>query len=180
MSVLDPIQLIEAARNGNTTAFGELYKVFLIPVYRYIYLRIPHRPTAEDLTQIVFIKVFESLPRYTTHTAPLAYFFTVARNTVIDHVRKKKPEFLEDYPEIAGGLQDAGPSAADQLNTEQDMKRVLGVLRTLTQEQQEVIVLKFFNELKNSEVATILGKSEEAIRQLQCRALKILRTELNP
>lgn len=181
MNVLDPIQLMEQAKAGNTDAFGELYKQYLVPVYRYIYLRIPHRQTAEDLAQVVFIKVFESLPRYVAvHSAPLAYFFTVARNTVIDHVRKKKPEFLDDHPELENTLQDTNKSAEQTLIIEQDMNRVLAGIKTLTQEQQEVIILKFFSELKNSEVAEVLGKSEEAVRQLQCRALKILRQQLTP
>jgi RNA polymerase sigma-70 factor, ECF subfamily len=178
MSVLDPTQLIEEAKKGNRDAFGQLYQTFLVPVYRYVYLRVPHRPTAEDLTQVVFIKVYENLSRYTAHAAPLAYFFTIARNTIIDHVRKKKPEYLEDYPELASSLQDTSNGPEEELNTKQDTSRVLAKVKKLTLEQKTVITLKFFNGLKNSEVAQMLGKSEDAVRQLQCRALKALRGQL--
>ena len=87
----DPKQLMQLAKNGDTEAFGQLYELYFKPVYRYIYLRTKSKEEAEDLSQVVFIKIFKSIGGFQEQNKqPLAYFFTIARNTVIDHWRKKK------------------------------------------------------------------------------------------
>lgn len=92
MAVLDdPQEIISQAKKGDKQAFEKLYKLYFVPVFRYVYLRVNDKQLTEDITQEVFMKVYTSLDSYTDQGKdPLAYFFTIARNKVIDFYRQKK------------------------------------------------------------------------------------------
>lgn len=164
------------AKQGDAQAFSALYELYFTPIFRFIYFRVQSREEAEDLVQTVFLKVFRSLPNFHEQNAsPLAYFYTVARNAIIDYWRKKKSVSLEDYEEMAENILDdkADPfESLERLASAKILRKALGVL---TDEQREVIVLKFINELSNKEIAQLISKNEGAIRQIQCRALKAMR-----
>ena len=167
-------QLMQLAKNGDTEAFGRLYELYFTPVYRYIYLRTKNKEEAEDLSQAVFVKVFKSIGAFREQNKqPLAFFFTVARNTVIDHWRKRKEILTDKPPETLSAESFENPQhLIDQKSTAQ---AVYQAIENLTEEQQEVIILKFINDLSTTEIAKILDKKEDAVRQTQCRALKILK-----
>lgn len=169
----EPWELIERAKAGDQIAFGELYQAYLVPVYRYIYARVWHREVAEDLAQTVFLKVYRALARFEVREQnPLAYFFTVARNTVHDYWRKKKDILLEDKHLLNAHTE------AEALP--QDYRLLERAIKELSAEQQEVVGLKFFNDLSTRDIAKLLGKTEAAVRQIQSRALKHLRQIINP
>lgn len=169
-----PEQLILRAKDGDADAFGLLYKEYFVPVFRYIYLRVKSKEEAEDLAQTVFLKVYQSVSRFEWRgKSPLAYFFTVARNTLIDYCRKKKSISVEDVEEQNAGL--AKEEVKRQIENYDARRLVEAAINELKGFYKEVITLKFLQELNNAEIAEILGKSEAAIRQAQCRALKILR-----
>lgn len=171
--MIDPRELMRKAKEGDAEAFGKLYEQFFVPVFRYIYLRVKDREAAEDLTQEVFIKVFQSVGRFDERgKAPLAFFFTTARNLVIDSWRKKKTA-TTDLEKLE--LQDLRPRPDEVLQNKEATAEVMKTLKDLPDEQQEVLVLKFINELSNKEIAVIIQKSEQAVRQIQCRGLKALR-----
>lgn len=167
---------MQLAKEGDAEAFGRLYELYFTPVYRYTYLRTKSKEEAEDLTQVVFIKVFKSIGGFKEQNKqPLAYFFTVARNTVIDHWRKKK-EILVDMPiETGAAIEEQTDSPIDLIDKKANAQVIYKAIETLTEDQQEVVILKFINDLTTAEIATVLEKKEDAVRQLQCRALKILK-----
>ena len=174
----DPIILMQRAKDGDGDAFGQLYHTYLIPVFRYIYFRIRDKDTAEDLTQDVFLKVYGAISRFEhKDTSPLAYFFTVARNTVIDYQRKKKTIPLDgDGTEAAlAALPDTAKHPEGTAEWRDTLKALREAIGSLTEEQQEVVVLRFMGELSVREVARLMQKAEPAVRQLQCRALRALR-----
>lgn len=157
--------------------FEHLYKMYFTPIYRYIYFRVKTKEDAEDLTQVVFLKALKSIPDPQKITdRPLAYFFTIARNTVIDHWRKKKEILAEEN--FFDKIQTNEPGPQEITEKAEAGERIHQTIRQLTEEQQEVIILKFINEMSNQEISQLLNKSEDAIRQLQCRALKALRQNL--
>ena len=81
-------RLVDEARAGDAWAFGQLFDHFHLPVYRYVASRVRHPSDAEDLTQLVFVKALEALPRYEPRGIPFGgWLFRLARNAVIDHVR---------------------------------------------------------------------------------------------
>lgn len=172
----DPKELLARAKQGDHTAFGELYEMYFTSVFRYIYFRVRSRPEAEDLTQVVFVKAFEAMPRFTEQgRSPLAFFFTIARNTVINFWRKKREVLPRDPEEFFATLVSNQATPEEIVSRAEQFSNVKLVIQSLTDEQQEVITLRFMGELSNREIAGMLGKSEDAVRQLQCRGLKALR-----
>lgn len=169
----DPKILIQLAKNGDKEAFGNLYNLYFIPIFRYIYFRVKSKTEAEDLVQEVFLKVYQGIENFKDQNKlPLNYFFTIARNTLIDYWRKKKEVLVDEKLE---NISDKNADSAELVEQKETEGMIINLIKDLTEEQQEVIVLKFINDLTNREIAKLLGKSEEAIRQLQCRALKKLR-----
>lgn len=173
-----PDELMILAKHGDSEAYGAVYNDFFTPVFRYIYRRTGEQELAEDLTQTVFLKAFKSIEKFSNKgVSPLAYFFTVARNTVIDFL-KKKNDVLIPHEEFSG-LQVAAPERdcpSRKMQQNETKKDIETALESLNIEQREVLTLRFINGFKNSEIATIVQKSEDTVRQLQCRGLKKLRT----
>lgn len=167
-------EIIELAKNGDANSFGHLYELYFTPVFRYVYCRVKNKQEAEDLAQNVFLKVYQNIENYQERNkSPLAYFFTVARNTIIDHWRKKKDtsknseEFLMKIPDYTNN--------PDEIARKKETSQIIHqVIKQLTEDQQNVIIMKFISGLSNKEIAETLNKSEEAVRQLQCRSLKIM------
>ena len=172
----DPKVLMQLAKSGDGEAFGQLYELYFVLVFRYIYFRVKNKEEANDLVQTVFLKVFCSLPNFQEQNkSPLAYFFTVARNTFIDYQRTKKEILLDDPEGVFEQIPDKADNPSEFVEKEEINQVVHRVIKQLADDQQEVIVLKFINGMLNKEIAELMSKTEEAIRQLQCRALKTLR-----
>jgi RNA polymerase sigma-70 factor (ECF subfamily) len=167
--------LISKAKAGDQAAFGLLYEEWYAPVYRFVLLRVGTPDIAEDLVQDVFMKVFSHLDRFELRAAhPLGFLFTTARNTIIDHHKKKKTERLDE--DTAGNIRDdMSPSPEAHAALALDVVQLQGALKHLTQEQQDVVALRFMEGRSVKEVSLIMGKGEEAVRQMQVRALRSLR-----
>jgi RNA polymerase sigma-70 factor, ECF subfamily len=170
-------RLVKEAQAGDSYAFGLLFDHYHESVYRYIASRV-HRPTdAEDLTQLVFVKALEALPRFEARGVPFGgWLFRLARNSIIDFVRTR-----HDHGPLDAVLErphgDVGP---DQLaQTREQIGEVAAALESLTDEQREAIALRFFAGLSAREAAEAMGKQEGTVRGLQFRAIAALRRELN-
>jgi len=169
-------RLVDEARGGDAEAFAAIFDRYHEPVYRFIASRI-HRPAdAEDLTQLVFVKVLEALPRYESRGVPFGgWLFRLARNTVIDHVRTHKE--TADLEQVFDRVdQDRGPD--EWAMTRQELESVRVALASLTDEQREAIGLRYFAGLSAKEAATAMGKQEGTVRGLQFRAIAALRRHL--
>jgi RNA polymerase sigma-70 factor (ECF subfamily) len=169
-------RLVQEARDGDAWAFGLLFDHYHLPVYRYIASRV-HRPSdAEDLTQLVFVKALEALPRYQSRGIPFGgWLFRLARNTVIDHVRTRHDHVDLDSAVGQAG-REAGPDEVAVARLELD--EVAQALEALTDEQRDTIALRFFAGLSAREAAEVMGKQEGTIRGLQFRAIAALRRKL--
>ena len=171
---MDTKKLMLRAKSGDREAFGQLYAQFYVSVFRYIYLRVSDKKEAEDLAQEVFLKTYRSIDRYKeTASDPLAYFFTVARNSVIDFYRKKKEISLEGNEEILQ-VHDFKNDPEEEFNKNEAKEKMMRAINNLSEEQKEVVILKFINDMSNQEIARLLGKNEPAVRQIQHRALENL------
>lgn len=170
--------LILRAKNGDQGAFAEIYRDYFTPVYRYLFIRTGNKTVAEDLAQTVFLKIYSAISRFefSGEKKLLPYFFTVARNTVIDYYRRKKIPAVD--ADRVGDLADPGQSGEDRFIAQEQKEEIFAALRELNFEQREAIINKYINGLANVEIAQFLGKTEVAVRQLQCRGLKKLRTIL--
>jgi RNA polymerase sigma-70 factor (ECF subfamily) len=169
-------RLVEEARGGDAEAFAAIFDRYHEPVYRFIASRI-HRPAdAEDLTQLVFVKALEALPRYESRGVPFGgWLFRLARNTVIDHVRTHKE--TADLEQVLDRADlDRGPD--EWAMTRQELETVRVALAALTDDQREAIALRYFAGLSAREAATAMGKQEGTVRGLQFRAIAALRRHL--
>lgn len=168
------------AKQGDKAAFEALYEELLKPVYRFILVRTRNKEVAEDLTHHIFLKALEALPGSTAKTtSPIAYFLTAARNTVIDHWRKKKDTLVTAPEEVFESKPDPLPTPDKVLMETEQLTEIYNAMADLNDEQREVLILKFINDQPNDVIAKIIGKSQDAVRQIQSRALKQLRLRLN-
>jgi RNA polymerase sigma-70 factor (ECF subfamily) len=169
-------RLVGASRAGDSEAFGQLFDHFHGPIYRYIASRVQRPADAEDLTQLVFVKALEALPRYESRGVPFGgWLFRLARNCIIDFVRTRHEHAELDAIAEPQGF-DAGP---DQVAVDREDMDAVGVaLAALTSDQREAIALRFFAGLSAREAAEAMGKQEGTIRGLQFRAIAALRREL--
>lgn len=173
----DPKTLVARAKAGDMGAFEELYTLFYTPVFRYVYLRTKNKEEAEDLTQVVFLKIYKSISRFESgSSAPLAYFFTVARNTLIDHWRKQGRVIYDD--ELISKKSDELIDEKSDATIREAKEIIAQAMESLTDDQKEVITYRFIHELETKEICELTGKKEEAVRQLQSRGLKAMREYL--
>ena len=169
--------LVERAQAGDRDALEELYLIHFDRIYSYLHVSVGNRHDAEDLTTQTFVKMLESINRFRWQSAPFsAWLFRIAHNVAMDHFRASRrwqPE--EEVPEP-----DADESTSAEAGAFEAIgrKSMLELIDELSGEQQQVLTLKFVFNFSNAEAATILGKTEGAIKSLQHRALASLQKQL--
>lgn len=172
MSKNPPIdQWVEQAKAGDTQAFGKIYDELVKPVYRYVYYRVD-KEVAEDITEEAFFKAWKNLKKYKKGKHPFsAWLYRIAHNLVVDYYRKNKVtiEAMDDR------LADDRQTPAQKTNLKLTQMRVRKMIKKLPNNYQQIIVLKYINDLDNKEIATVLNKTEGSVRTLQFRALEKLR-----
>lgn len=171
----DERQLVELAKSGDAEAFGQLYDAYVDRVYRYVFFRVTDQETAEDITSQVFLKAWESVRRYRPQGPFLAWLYTIARNAVIDHYRTRKQNVSLD---VAAPVASKDEKLDDHVQLQFEMSTLQEALQSLTDEQQQVLVMKFIAGFATHEIAREMKKSEGAVRALQMRALQALAKEM--
>ena len=165
-------QTLRQAQAGSQTALTELYNIYFERIYRFIYYRVSHKETAEDLTEDVFVKLFKKLRGLEQLGAFEGWLFQIARNQVIDYYRRKKQtvplEEVENTLEYETNI-------VDIVNLKTEQVVFIKLLKELTPEQQQVIKLKFLEGIDNDIIAEMMNKTEGAIRVIQHRAIAKLR-----
>lgn len=168
----DDARLIRQAKSGNSEAFAELYDACVERVYRYIYFRVTDDAATEDLTSQVFLKAWENLDRYQVGSSPfVAWLYTIARNLVIDFYRTQK----ESVPlEKVTALPTNEQTPAEEVEVRFSLEAMRDALQALTDDQQQVLILKYIAGLPNENIAKMMNRREGAVRALQMRALQTL------
>lgn len=163
--------LVRRAIGGDADAFGALYLCHMDAIYRYICLRVGNKKDTEDLTEQVFVKVWEALPGYEQRGKPfINWVYRIAHNVVVDHHRKRQPLALTPLLEEER-WESQEPSALAQVIEAEQASAVAAAVSKLSEDQQQVIILRFVEGLGHAEVADIIGKSKGACRVIQHRAL---------
>lgn len=164
--------LVLKAQSGDVDAFGAIYDIFLTDIYRFLFYKVTHKELAEDLTEDTFLKIWENIGKYTKTKFPFsAWLYRIAHNTLVDYLRKEKIAIEELVEEIHDERMDTAEFAKEHFN-QQMLQRALS---TLPDSQREVIILKYVNDLSNSEIAIVIDKTETATRILLSRALAKLK-----
>src|SRR5687767_12543507 len=166
-------KLVERGQKGDRTALEELYLMHFDRIYSYLHMTVGNRHDAEDLTTQTFLKMLESIKKFQWRAAPFsAWLFRIAHNLAIDHFRatsRWQPE--EEVPEPEGSHEDSAEERAMEVIGSQSM---FDLIERLSPEQRQVLVLKFVFDFSNADAATVLDKTEGAIKSLQHRALASL------
>jgi RNA polymerase sigma-70 factor, ECF subfamily len=170
-------EVVERAQAGDRDALEELYLIHFDRIYSYLHMSVGNRADAEDLTTQTFLRMIESIGRFRWQSAPFsAWLFRIAHNLAMDHFRASRrwqPE--EDVPEPPGS---EVRSAEEEAMHSIGRQSMLEMIESLSNEQQQVLTLKFVFNFSNAEVATILGKTEGAVKSLQHRALVSLQKQV--
>jgi len=166
-------KLISLAKEGDSSSFGVLYDHYLPRIYRFVYVKVAGREDAEDISHQVFLNAWQNMPRYKSKGFPFSsWLYEISRNQVIDYYRIRKDSIsVEDIDPDSMSEEAHG----DSLNTELDLERVMRKLRTMKSEYQDVLILRFVEDMSLKEVASALNKTEGAIKLLQHRAISTLK-----
>jgi RNA polymerase sigma-70 factor (ECF subfamily) len=164
--------VINQAQRGDEEAVTLLYETHVDAIFEYVRYRVDSKSTAEDLTSEVFLRMVRGLANYQSQGVPFrAWLFRIAANLVIDHYRQRKKgsdvPLLDDY-----ASDDTDPF--ERLADSENQLRLQVAIRALPETYQDLLLLRFVENLPHTEIAKIMNKSAAALRAMQYRALKSL------
>ncbi len=171
-------QYIQEARKGNKEAFGALYDHYLPQIYRFILFKVSRKDEAEDLTHEVFLNAWQNMPGYRMKGFPFSsWLYQIARNAVIDSYRTAKQHVQIEMVD-ENNLQPI-PSSQEEVNMILEMEKVRKCIGQLRPDYQDLVIMRFIEEMPTDEIASALNKSEGAVRLMQHRAMKDLKEIYN-
>jgi len=169
--------LLAKAFGGDSWAFGELYQLYLEPIYRYIYFRVGDVEEAEDLTETVFIKAWEALSGIRLQGFNFrAWIYRIAHNLVVDRHRTYKLNVSLDQ---FSDLEDSNDSPEAAYQQIESSSQLANAISRLEPDLQQVILLRFVVGLNHMETAAVLQRNEVHVRVMQHRAIKKIKQLLH-
>jgi RNA polymerase sigma-70 factor (ECF subfamily) len=178
---MDDQQLIADYISGDDAAFSILVKRHMQSIYNFS-MRIAGNPqNAEDITQETFLKVWRNIKKYRPEQSFRSWIFTIAHNTAIDFLRKKKQLVFSDFENEEGNnmledtLQDPALLPDELAARAQDQQLLAGLVAQLSPIYQEVLLLYYNEQLTFDEIGRILGKPLDTVKSQHRRALLALR-----
>jgi RNA polymerase sigma-70 factor (TIGR02952 family) len=170
--------LVTLAQQGDGEAFAAIYSQYVDVVYRYVYYRVGSHHVAEDLTSETFVRALRRLDSFSwTGRDIAAWFVTIARNLVVDHVKSSRYRLEVTTGDMLDGDERAPSTEVEVLGRLRD-EQLLGAMRDLKPDQQECLSLRFLQGLSLAETAEVMGRSAGAVKQLQLRAVRSLHRAL--
>jgi RNA polymerase sigma-70 factor, ECF subfamily len=171
-TVLDDQLLLNRVRALEPEALTQVHNTYYVPIFRYVFLQVGDMATAEDLTSEVFIRLLKALRDHTTPRNTLqGWLFSVANIVVKEHFRK---QYRARQISLDDSLPSAGAGPDQIMETELVNQKLQAAVTELTEEQRQVIALRFGYEMPIESVAQTLGKSVGAVKMLQARAIASL------
>lgn len=161
--------LVAAARHDRA-AFASLYRLYVARIYRYVYSRVGNRSDAEDVTSQVFLQALESLAGYREQGRFSAWLFGIARRKVADHHRRRAAPAPLDEATVGAGQADF----LGRLVQEEELERLAALVAGLSEDEQELLRLRFAGELSYGEMGAVVGRSEAAAKMATYRLLRRL------
>lgn len=169
---------IEKATNGDQAAYTFLLNLYWNEVYGFMLKRTENETTAEDITIETFSKAFDKIHTYNDDFQFNTWLISIAKNVHIDLLRKNK---LSLFVEMTSNedlknqnIADTSPSAEDELITEQNLSRLLKMIKELKPHYQEVIQLRYFQEMSYQEIALAINEPLSNVKVKLLRAKKLL------
>ncbi len=167
-------RLIERAKAHDAEALSELYRRHANAIFRYVYYRVGDQAVAEDMVGEVFVRALEGLASYRDTGRPFeAWLYRIAQARVVDYYRQQTRRQTAPLDERLAAGDELEPSLVAAQKDES--RRTWEAVNDLTEDQQQVISMRFIAGYSTQEVARLLGKTEGAVKALQHRALASLR-----
>ena len=174
----DDATLVRAAQ-VDPAAFAHIYARYRHRVYAYVRGRLPSEEDAADVTQYVFLRALDALPRYRSRTAPLsAWLFRIARNAVTDVQRRQHP--ASAWEGMAGRIEaqaDQNQDVEAQVLQREAVARLHALLRALDPDTRDLLMLRFAAGLTSAEIGVVIDKSHAATRKRLARAIHSLKEQ---
>lgn len=162
-------------KNGDSEAFAFFYDQYITRIYRFVYMRVSDKNVAQDLTQDIFLKLWQHLVNQKDIKSFPAFIFKIARNTIIDHYRQSQRQELP--LEFADESEEPySDDKTDSIDKDIDMQVLLDTLKKLKPEYQEVLILRYVEDLSIEDIAQIMQKDKNNIRVLIHRSLAKLKS----
>jgi RNA polymerase sigma-70 factor (ECF subfamily) len=169
-------ELVIRAKAGDHGAFTMIYERYSTAIYRYIYFRVGEAELAEDIQAEVFLRMLEGMERYEDRGWPIsAWLYRIAHDRTVDTMRRRRNR--QHIPlEAWSGMCEGPDSTVDVRLDHEELKRTLN---DLTDEQRQVILLRFMADMSVQEVAKKLGRTEGSVKALQHRGIQSLARRLS-
>lgn len=175
-------ELIGDYLNGDESSFASLVQRHIKPVYNFVFRLSGSAEDANDIAQDVFIKLWKNLDKFDAKKSFKTWMFTIARNTTIDWLRKKRSavfaEFVQDGQEnmIEENIAAAGPLPDELFATAENGHKISQLVEQIPKKYQEVIWLHYKQQLTFSEIGQVLGRSIETVKSQHRRAILALKS----
>lgn len=171
---IDVTEIIAAAKR-DLQVFGELYLLYAQPIFRYFFSRIGSLPEAEDATAQTFLAALERFPNYRHDGFFASWLFAIARNKAMDYFRKQHKETSLDEAEHLP----ADTNLLQQVIKTERLAALSRLIKALSEEEQELIRLRYVAELSFAEIGHLLGQKEDAVKKTLYRLLARLRVQVD-
>jgi RNA polymerase sigma-70 factor, ECF subfamily len=170
-------ELVVQAKAGDKVAFELLYTHYFTPLHRYLLIRVGDQDIADDLTQTVFIKFYRNLHTWQDKGfAPSAYLYSIARSVIADHYRSnaRGGSKLSNSEEVLNILIDTSQNPHNDVIQSEEIAQLYRSLENLPPNYQEVLLLRYMQNMSSSEIAEVIGKSDVATRKMLSRSVSAL------
>jgi RNA polymerase sigma-70 factor (ECF subfamily) len=172
------LEQIEQAKKGNQSAFNFLLDQYWYDVFGFQIKRVNNESEAEDITIETFAKAFGKLDTYNPKFTFKTWLITISKNIQIDKTRKKNASIYSQTTDASDEqvkkVADITPSIEDKLITEQNLAQLLQYIKLLKPHYQEVINLRYFQEMSYSEISETLKEPLNNVKVRLLRAKKLL------
>ena len=174
--------ILKRALNGEKEAFAEIYDFYVVRIFRFVYLKTSSKETAEDITSDTFLRCWKYIKEKSEsgkkeiikNNKIGSFLYRIARNLIIDHYRRKKNMTVEITEEEQETIVDHKQDILAEISKKQEIEELREALGHLKDDYQEILILRYVEDLSMKEIAEITEKKEGAIRVQLHRATKTL------
>ena len=167
--------IIVACQRGEVQRFAELYDLYADRIFRFIFHKTMQRELAEDLTSDTFLRALEKIGQFNSDKGQFStWIYTIARNLITDHWRAhREHRDIDDVWDLSS-MDDVMDGANKKLIGE----KLHDAMRELSTREREILMMRYWQDLKFSEIALLTGRSEGAVKMMTARAIKKLRADM--
>ena len=179
MKELELKLIIKKIKKGKVNYFEKVIKKYDKNLYSYIYSLVKEQYLAEDLLQETLIKIYKNIDKYDTEKSFSAWIITIARNTVYDHFKKNKIHTLHILDDKDYDVKERNNNPSEILEEKEKTEVIDKVLNKLPEKYRDIIIYKYFDELKYEEIAEVLNIDAAKVKWKLYEARKLLIREMN-